>query len=200
MASTEVNLDFALYAVEIAAAAQVASRALAAANGIKKNRWLTRSAELIRQSIPDILAANQADVAAAPKFGLNAAAIDRLKLSPARLNAAAVSLEQIAALPDPVGEIIDGGVQPGGLSVRRVRVPLGVVFFIYESRPNVTVDAAGICVKSGNAVILRGGKEAIHSNRALHGVLQKALEYVDLPPHAVQLIKTPDRSVVGHLL
>ena len=99
-----------------------------------------------------------------------------------------------------MGEVIDGGVRPSGLKVMRVRVPLGVVFFIYESRPNVTVDAAGICVKSGNAVILRGGKEAFHSNQALYGVLQQSLEDADLPPHAVQLVKTPDRSVVGHLL
>ncbi len=200
MSSTEVNLDFALYAVEIAAAAQVASRALAATSGHQKNRWLTRAAELIRQKSPDMLAANQVDVSAAPEFGLNAAAIDRLKLTPSRLNAAADSLEQIAALPDPVGEIIDGGVRPNGLKVSRVRVPLGVVFFIYESRPNVTVDAAGICIKSGNAVILRGGKEALHSNKALHDVLQQALADVDLPSNAVQLVKTPDRSVVGHLL
>src|SRR5260370_3232170 len=121
------------------------------------------------------------DVAAAPGFGLNSAAIDRLKLTPSRLNAAADSLDRIAALPDPVGEIIDGGVRPNGLVVTRVRVPLGVVFFIYESRPNVTVDAAGICVKSGNAVILRGGKEAFHSNQALYHVLQASLEDVDLP-------------------
>lgn len=200
MHATEVNLDFALYAVEIAAAAQVASRALATATTHQKNGWLKRAAELIRQSAPEILAANQMDVDAAPEFGLNAAAIDRLKLSPSRLNAAAASLDQVAALPDPVGEIIDSGVQPSGLSVRRVRVPLGVVFFIYESRPNVTVDAAGICVKSGNSVILRGGKEAAHSNKALHEVLQQALEESELPPHAVQLVKTPDRSVVGHLL
>ncbi len=200
MPSTEVNLDFALYAAEVAAAAQVASRALAAATGLQKNRWLSRAAELIREKSPRILAANQLDVTTAPEFGLNAAAIDRLKLTPPRLNAAAESLEQIAALPDPVGEIIDGGVRPNGLVVTRVRVPLGVVFFIYESRPNVTVDAAGICVKSGNAVILRGGKEAFHSNQALHSVLQEALEDVDLPLHAVQLVETTDRSVVGHFL
>jgi glutamate-5-semialdehyde dehydrogenase len=200
MSSTEVNLDFALYAGGVAAAAQVASRALATETGLKKNRWLLRAAELIRDRAPQILAANQMDVESAPESGLNAAAIDRLKLTPSRLKAAADSLVQIAALPDPVGEIIDGGVRPNGLTVTRVRVPLGVVFFIYESRPNVTVDAAGICVKSGNAVILRGGKEAFRSNQALHGVLQEALEDVDLPADAVQLIETSDRSVVGHLL
>lgn len=200
MPATEVNLDFALYAVGVAAAAQVASRALATTPGHQKDRWLSRAAELIREKSPQILAANQIDVAAAPKFGLNSAAIDRLKLTPARLKGAADSLAQIAALPDPVGEIIEGGVRPNGLAVTRVRVPLGVVFFIYESRPNVTVDAAGICVKSGNAVILRGGKEALHSNQALHGALREALEDVDLPPEAVQLVETTDRSVVGHFL
>ena len=200
MATTEVNLDFALYAADVAAAAQVASRALATATGLQKNRWLSRAAELIRDKAPQILVANQMDVAAALEFGLNSAAVDRLKLTPSRLNAAADSLEHIAALPDPVGEIIDGGVRPNGLVVTRVRVPLGVVFFIYESRPNVKVDAAGICVKSGNAVILRGGKEAFQSNQALHRVLQEALEDVDLPARAVQLVETTDRSVVGHLL
>ena len=200
MASTEVNLDFALYAGGVAAAAQVASRALAGETGVKKNRWLRRAAEMIREQMPRILAANQMDVANAPEFGLNAAAIDRLKLTPSRLKGAADSLDQIASLPDPVGEIIEGGVRPNGLAVTRVRVPLGVVFFIYESRPNVTVDAAGICVKSGNAVILRGGKEAFQSNQALYAVLREALEEVDLPADAVQLIETTDRSVVGHLL
>src|SRR4029077_12547918 len=200
MHATEVNLDFALYAVGVATAAQVASRALATAPGHQKDRWLSRAAKLIREKAPQILAANQSDVAAAPEFGLNSAAIDRLKLTPSRLNAADDSLEQIAALPDPVGEIIDGGVRPNGLTVTRVRVPLGVVFFIYESRPNVTVDAAGICVKSGNAVILRGGKEALQSNQALYGVLREALAEVGLPSSCVQLVSTTDRVAVGHFL
>src|SRR5262249_55661136 len=113
---------------------------------------------------------------------------------------AAAALEHIASLPDPVGEIIEGSVRPSGLAVSRVRVPLGVVFFIYESRPNVTVDAAGICVKSGNAVILRGGKEAIHSNRALYDVLREALEEVILPSRSVQLVETTDRQAVGKFL
>jgi glutamate-5-semialdehyde dehydrogenase len=200
MASTELNLDLALYAVEVAAAAQVASRALATTPGQAKNRWLSRAAELIRAQAPQVLAANQLDVAAAPEFGLSDAAIDRLRLTPSRLEAAADSLEQIAELPDPVGEIIDGSVRPNGLAVSRVRVPLGVVFFIYESRPNVTLDAAGICVKSGNAVILRGGKEALQSNQALYAVLHEALTEVGLPERAVQLVDTTDRSVVGHFL
>ncbi|MGE5191841.1 MAG: aldehyde dehydrogenase family protein, partial [Deltaproteobacteria bacterium] len=200
MSTTQVNLDLAAYAAEVAAAAKVASRALAMAKGEQKNRFLRRAAELIHEKSSGIIAANQADVAAAPDYGLNAAAIDRLKLTPARLNGAVAALDEIAGLPDPVGETIEGSVRPNGLAVSRVRVPLGVVFFIYESRPNVTVDAAGICVKSGNAVILRGGKEAFHSNQALYEVLREALHQTDLPPESVQLVETTDRAAVGHFL
>lgn len=181
-------------------ASQVASRTLATAGGSLKNRWLCRAADLIRERTPGILEANQIDLSAAPGFGLNAAAIDRLTLNRSRLNSAAEALEQIAGMTDPVGEVIDGSVRPNGLEVSRVRVPLGVVFFIYESRPNVTVDAAGVCVKSGNSVILRGGKEAFQSNQALHGVLREALEDVGLPPSCVQLVATTDRVAVGHFL
>ena len=131
---------------------------------------------------------------------MNSAAIDRLTLNRKRLEAIAAALHEVAALPDPVGEIIDSNVRPNGLLVTRVRVPLGVVFFIYESRPNVTVDAASLCVKSGNAVILRGGKEAIHSNLALYEVLRDALVETGLPEHAVQLVTTTERAVVGELL
>jgi glutamate-5-semialdehyde dehydrogenase len=200
MSSTEAKLDLAAYASEVAAAAKVASRTLAAATGEQKNRFLRRAAERIREKTAEIIAANQVDAAAAPGFGLSRAAIDRLKLTQPRLNAAAAALEEIAALTDPIGEVIEGSVRPNGLAVSRVRVPLGVVFFIYESRPNVTVDAAGICVKSGNAVILRGGKEAFHSNQALHAVLREALAESDLPLESVQLVETTDRAAVGHLL
>ncbi len=200
MHSTETNLEFALYATEVAMSAQAASRLLATASGAIKNQWLMRAAESIRERTSEILEANQADVAAAPGFGLNAAAIDRLTLNRSRLDAAAQALEQIAGMADPVGEMIDGSVRPNGLEVSRVRVPLGVVFFIYESRPNVTVDAAGICVKSGNAVILRGGKEAFRSNQSLHSVLSEALVDVGLPESCVQLVSTTDRVAVGHFL
>lgn len=192
--------DLAAYAAELADKAQVASRALAVATGEQKNRWLRRAAELLRSRTDEILAANACDIEAAPGYGLSAAAIDRLRLSRSRLDGIACALDEIALLPDPVGELIEGGVCPNGLEVMRVRVPLGVVFFIYESRPNVTADAAAICVKSGNAVILRGGKEALHSNCALHAVLHEALEETGLPEAAVQLVETPDRAVVGHLL
>jgi glutamate-5-semialdehyde dehydrogenase len=126
--------------------------------------------------------------------------VDRLRLTPERLRAAADGLREIAALPDPVGRVLDSKVRPNGLRVQKVSVPLGVIFFIYESRPNVTVDAAGLCVKSGNAIILRGGKEALHSNTALFQVLRETLQSAGLPADAVQLVTTPDRAAVGHLL
>ncbi|MSR58592.1 MAG: glutamate-5-semialdehyde dehydrogenase [Planctomycetaceae bacterium] len=192
--------DVAAYAAQVARAAKDASRRLAVASGQQKDQWLCRAAELIRARGGEVLAANQRDLEAAPGYGLSTAAIDRLRLSIARLESVASALEEIARLPNPVGEIIDGSVRPNGLEVSRVRVPLGVVFFIYESRPNVTADAAAICVKSGNAVILRGGKEALHSNRALHTLLALALDEVGLPAAAVQLVETTDRSAVGHFL
>ncbi len=139
-------------------------------------------------------------MAAAPGFGLTDAEIDRLKLTPARIESIAKALEEVAGLPDPVGEVIESNVRPNGLKVMKVRVPLGVVFFIYESRPNVTADAAAICVMSGNAVILRGGKEAAHSSLAIVDLLRQALDDVGLPSDAVQLVNTADREAVGHFL
>lgn len=192
--------DLATYALETARAARAASRALASAPGERKNRWLQRSADLLRERSHEVLAANAQDVARAPDFGLTSAEIDRLTLNPARLEKVAQALVDVIHLPDPVGEVIEGSVRPNGLQVSRVRVPLGVVFFIYESRPNVTADAAALCVKSGNAVILRGGKEALHSNLAMHSLLAEALTDCDLPAAAVQLVETTDRAVVGHLL
>jgi glutamate-5-semialdehyde dehydrogenase len=180
--------------------ARLASRSLAVAKGAAKDGWLGRSARSIRDRAREILDANAVDVAAGPSFGLNPAAIDRLTLTPKRLEAIAASLDEVAALPDPVGEVIASSRRPNGLDVSQVRVPLGVVFMIFESRPNVTVDAAALCVKSGNAAILRGGKEAIHSNRALHRVLADELAPSGLPADAVQLVNTTDRAAVGHLL
>ncbi len=140
--------------------ARIASRGLAIAPGSAKDGWLRRSAQAIRARASEILEANARDVAAGPGLGLNSAAIDRLTLDPKRLEKIAASLEEVAALPDPVGEVIASSRRPNGLEVSQLRVPLGVVFMIFESRPNVTVDASAICVKSGNAAILRGGKEA----------------------------------------
>src|SRR5262249_5979140 len=131
---------------------------------------------------------------------LTPAQVDRLRLTPARLAAAAAGLREIAALPDPVGQVLSSTRRPNGLEIAKVGVPLGVILFLYESRPNVTVDAAGLCVKSGNAIVLRGGKEALHSNLALHRVLRDGFDAAGLPAHAVQLVETADRAAVGQLL
>jgi glutamate-5-semialdehyde dehydrogenase len=178
--------------------ARAAADQLATVTRDRKDRWLLRSADALVRQTDALLAANARDLEAATD--LSAASRDRLKLTPARIQAAAEGLRQVAALPDPVGQVIDGSVRPNGLQVEKVRVPLGVIFFLYESRPNVTVDAAGLCVKSGNAVILRGGKEAFHSNTALHKLLADELATRDLPKDAVQLVPTLDRDAVGHLL
>jgi glutamate-5-semialdehyde dehydrogenase len=178
--------------------ARAAADSLALVTRDRKDRWLLRSADALVRQTDAILAANARDVEAATD--LSAASRDRLKLTPARIQAAAEGLRQVAVLPDPVGQVIEGSVRPNGLAVQKVRVPLGVIFFLYESRPNVTVDAAALCVKSGNAVILRGGKEAFHSNTALHRLLADELAAAGLPQDSVQLVPTPDRDAVGHLL
>ena len=165
-----------------------------------KDEWLRRSAQLLRENEERITEANERDLAAAPGYGLTDAAIDRLRLNRKRIDEIAVGLEQIAELADPIGELIRTTNRPNGLRIDKVRVPLGVVFFIYESRPNVTADAAAICVKSGNAVILRGGKEAIHSSQAIVELLGEAAEEVGLPADAVQLVSTTDRAAVGKFL
>jgi glutamate-5-semialdehyde dehydrogenase len=188
------------YCESMAKGARDASRVLARATSKQKDDWLHRSAAAIRQRTDELVAANARDIERAPEYGLNAAATDRLKLTPARLADIAAALDHVATLPDPVGEVIEGHVRPNGLRVTRVRAPLGVVFFIFESRPNVTADAAALCVKSGNAVILRGGKEALHSNQALHSLLQSTLAECGLPTGAVQLVETTDRAAVGSFL
>jgi glutamate-5-semialdehyde dehydrogenase len=185
---------------DLARRAKAASTLLAQAPTAAKNTWLLRSAAAIESRADELLAANAKDVTAAPGFGLNAAAVDRLTLNMKRLAAAAEGLRQVAALPDPVGEVREATQRPNGLQVLKVGVPLGVVFFIYESRPNVTLDAAALCAKSGNAVILRGGKEALNSNTALHRLLSDELARADLPADAVQLVPWTDRQAVGHLL
>jgi glutamate-5-semialdehyde dehydrogenase len=185
---------------DLARRAKAASRELAIAPTVAKNRWLLASASALESRADELLAANAKDVAAAPGFGLNAAAIDRLTLNPKRIAAAAEGLRQVAGLPDPVGEVREAAQRPNGLQVLKVGVPLGVVFFIYESRPNVTADAAALCVKSGNAVVLRGGKEAIHSNTAIHRLLADELTRAELPADAVQLVPWTDRQAVGYLL
>lgn len=161
---------------------------------------LRSAASALREDAAIILAANARDVAAGEARGLSGAMLDRLKLDDARLAAIADSVEAVAALPDPVGEEIDRRIAPAGMTLRRVRVPIGVIGIIYESRPNVTVDAAVLCVRSGNAAILRGGSEAMHSNRALHASLVRGLVATGLPEGAVQLVPTQDREAVGAML
>ena len=188
------------YCRNVAQQAKEASAQLACLSGAVKNAWLLSSAAAIRAQTETLLTANAKDLANAPGFGLTPAAIDRLTLTPKSLEGVAAGLEQVAALNDPVGEIIESNMRPNGLEVQKVRVPLGVVFFIYESRPNVTADAAALCVKSGNAVILRGGKEALHSNQALVNLLQSQALSCGVPERAVQLVETTDRDAVGHFL
>jgi glutamate-5-semialdehyde dehydrogenase len=180
--------------------AKMASRMLAEASTAEKDAFLLAAADALLEHQQEVLTANAADVRLAPEFGLNPAAIDRLTLTPTRIAAVVEGLRQIAQLPDPVGEILEGRRRPNGLEVQKVRVPLGVIFFLYESRPNVTVDAAGLCVKSGNAVILRGGKEALQTNTALVQCLIPLLEPAGLPPDAIQYVPTVDRDAVGHFL
>jgi glutamate-5-semialdehyde dehydrogenase len=188
------------YCLDVARRAKRAAADLALVTGGKKRQWLNASARLLRERTTELSEANQSDIAVAPNYGLSDAAIDRLRLTPERIVDMALALGQIAALPEPVGEIISSSIRPNGLEVQKVRVPLGVIFFIYESRPNVTADAAALCVKAGNAVVLRGGKEAIHSNTAIAAILSEAAADSGLPADAVQLVATTDRSAVGCLL
>ena len=192
--------DLAAYCLDVARRAHAAARALAVVPAAQKNAWLSAAAKSLTERNAEILTANEKDLSAAAGAGLTAAQLDRLRLTPARLRGAADALREIAALPDPIGQIRSSTVRPNGLEVHKVGAPLGVIFFIYESRPNVTVDAAGLCVKSGNAVILRGGREAFHSNAAIHKVLTDCLADAGLPTDAVQLVTTTDRAAVGHFL
>ena len=192
--------DLPAYCEDLGRRARAAARVLATATGAQRNNWLQRAAAAVEARAEEILQANERDLAGAAPLGLTEAQVDRLRLNPKRLRAAAEGIREVAALPDPVGRVLDSSVRPNGLQVLKVGVPLGVIFFIYESRPNVTGDAAALCVKSGNAIILRGGKEALHSNTALHRVLQDCLRAAGLPADAVQLVSTADRTAVGHLL
>ncbi|MEM9587307.1 MAG: glutamate-5-semialdehyde dehydrogenase [Planctomycetota bacterium] len=192
--------DLEAYCHETALRARNASFELMGVDTQIKNDWLMASADALVDATDSILQANALDLEAAPGYGVTEAGIDRLRLSPARVQGIATGLREIAALPDPIGEIIDGFTRPGGLEIQKRRVPLGVVFFIYESRPNVTADAAAICLKSGNAVILRGGKEAMHSSQAIVQVLQRCAAEVGMPDASVQLVSTTDRQAVGQFL
>ncbi|HAC33193.1 MAG TPA: glutamate-5-semialdehyde dehydrogenase [Gammaproteobacteria bacterium] len=184
----------------LGAQAKAAATVLAAAESGRKNRALIAISEAIRSSAKQIAAANALDLSAGRERGLGAALLDRLELTPARIEAMVTGLQQVAQLSDPVGEVTDLAYRPSGIQVGRMRVPLGVIGIIYESRPNVTIDAAALCLKSGNAAILRGGSESIHSNRALAESITEGLLAADLPAHAVQVIATPDRQAVARLL
>jgi len=180
--------------------ARLASRALARASTATKNQALNTIAQLFLQEQAALQQANALDLAAGRAKGLDDALLDRLTLTPARIEAMAAGLRQVASLPDIVGEITDLRAQPSGIRVGKMRVPLGVIGIIYESRPNVTADAAALCLKAGNAVILRGGSEAIHSNLAIARCIHQGLSAAGLPASAVQLVETTDRAAVGELL
>ncbi|MGD0653316.1 MAG: glutamate-5-semialdehyde dehydrogenase [Thermoguttaceae bacterium] len=199
MASSESN-NLYEYCLNVAKRAKQAAEELVLATGAQKHEWLNRCARLLAERSLALAEANRIDIGKAPEYGLSEAAVDRLRLTPERIAAMAKALEEVARLPEPIGEIISSSIRPNGLEVQKVRVPLGVIFFIYESRPNVTADAASLCVKAGNAVILRGGKEAIHSNMAIAEILAEAAADAKLPADAIQLLETVDREAVGHLL
>jgi glutamate-5-semialdehyde dehydrogenase len=192
--------DLAQLVTSIARRARAASLILATTPTQAKNAALLKLAELLPASATELLAANEKDLAEARAAGLPAAQIDRLTLNDSRLQHLAESVRQVAALPDPVGEELERTQRPNGLLIRRVRVPIGVIGIVYEARPNVTIDCAILCLKSGNASILRGGKECFHSNMALAALVQKALSHAGLPADAVQLIPTTDRAALNTLL
>lgn len=198
--TTETNsaLDQAIR--QLAKDARAASRGMARASTEQKNNALLTLARLIREQAPALRAANELDLAAARKAGLEAAMLDRLTLSDKGIESMADGVEQIATLPDPVGSITDMNTRPSGIQVGKMRVPLGVIGIIYEARPNVTADAAALCIKSGNATILRGGSEALNSNRAIAALVQQSLAESDLPAQGVQCIDTTDRAAVGILI
>jgi glutamate-5-semialdehyde dehydrogenase len=184
----------------IAERARRAAIDLAAVPGERKSAAVRGAAAAIRADLAGILAANRLDVDAAAGFGLTAAQIDRLALDPKRVEGIAAGVEAVAGLPDPVGEVLEESTRPSGLVVRKLRVPLGVIFFIYESRPNVTADAAAVALAAGNAIILRGGKEAAHSSRRIVAAVRGAIAAAGLPVDAVQLVDTADRDAVGAFL
>ena len=181
-------------------AALAAAALLARAGTAQKDTALGAAAAAVRRERASILAANARDLAAAGARDLSAARLDRLRLDAARIEAIAAGLEAVRALPDPIGTVAERWERPNGLRIERVIVPLGVIGIIYESRPNVTTDAGALCLKSGNAVILRGGSESEHSNRALHACLAAGLEAAGLPAGCIQLVPTSDRAAVGYLL
>lgn len=192
--------DTLSYCQSVAQKAARAQQQLALAGGKIRADAIRQIEQQLRKNEDSVLEANRRDIDAAPGYGLTDAEVDRLRLTSKTIAGMCTALAEIAEFPDPIGEIMNSSMRPSGMLVTRIRVPLGVVFFIYESRPNVTTDAAGICLRSGNAVILRGGKEAMHSNLAIAKCIDAALQQARLPSECVQLINTTDRAAVGHLL
>ncbi len=188
------------YVSQVVKDAKTASRTVASVGAIAKNTALNNIAEGIIAATATLKSENEKDVLAAQKAGLSEAIIDRLRLTDSRIKAMAEGVRQIVGLPDPVGQIISGHTRPNGLQIQKVRVPIGVIVIIYESRPNVTADAAALCLKAGNAVVLRGGKESIHSNVAIYKILASALEKAGLDKRCIQIIEVIDREAVDYLL
>jgi glutamate-5-semialdehyde dehydrogenase len=193
-------MDVKAYMAQVGQHARAASRVMAKANTGVKNRALLAIASAIEASRDALMSANRQDMASGKANGLDAALLDRLELTPARIDAMIEGLHQVAALTDPVGEISGLSYRPSGIQVGKMRVPLGVIGIIYESRPNVTVEAASLCLKSGNATVLRGGSEAIHSNQAIAACISTGLKAAGLPQTAVQVVETTDRAAVGELI
>lgn len=193
-------MDVQSYMVSVGKAARAAARSIARADTATKNRALLAAADALNSGAEALLAANARDVNAARAAGLDAPMVDRLMLSPKTIATMAQGLAEVAALPDPVGEITDLRFRPSGIQVGHMRVPLGVVGIIYESRPNVTAEAASLCLKSGNAAVLRGGSEAVHSNQAIAACVHAGLRAAGLPEAVVQVLSTTDRAAVGQMI
>jgi len=196
----DANVDVKQYMQGVGQLARQAARVLARTPTAPKNQALLAIADAIMARQSGLLAENRKDMEAGAAKGLDAALLDRLELNPERIAAMAEGLRQIAALPDPVGEVTDMNYRPSGIQVGKMRVPLGVIGIIYESRPNVTADAAGLCLKSGNAAILRGGSEAQYSNQAIAACIHEGLKAAGLPAEIVQVVETTDRAAVGELI
>jgi glutamate-5-semialdehyde dehydrogenase len=193
-------MDIAAYMADVGQQARQAAAAVARSTTVTRNQALLATAEALESARYELAKANAADLERGRRHGLEAAMLDRLELTPTRIDSMIEGLRQVVSLPDPIGEITDMTYRPSGIQVGRMRVPLGVIGIIYESRPNVTAEAASLCLKSGNAVILRGGSEAIESNQAIAACLARGLAAAGLPERAVQVIKTTDRAAVGELI
>ncbi|MGE4323676.1 MAG: aldehyde dehydrogenase family protein, partial [Sphingobium sp.] len=196
----DLTLTPEMLIAQLGGRARRAAVALAGASDEQKADALRQAARVLRDRAADIIAANARDMDNAAANGLSAAMLDRLRLDEGRVEAMAAGIDQVASLDNPLGRVIDSAVRPNGLELSRIRVPLGVIGIIYESRPNVTADAAALCLRAGNAVILRGGSEARESNRAIGAAMVEGISAAGLPADAVQLVPTTDRAVVGALL